>query len=447
MEKQIAAAQKFLSNVTALPTFLDLRRKQCDRLVALFGKSSLSVEQSAALMTLLDRNLWDSDSLEQLKSAIAQQTSIHDDFGSAAARAALQDYTALPHYLSQDWWNLLENGKDKVRNLESLCGLAASLGCRNPTEPSYAGLCALSFCVGGMRLIEEDKLKLLALHKPRMKKVFNNALPLAEVMEALPVSPENCPREFLAAAYPNGFTAGNPVTVPMATVCNLVSTYPCRRRGRISDGQSSRVEMDSPVTKALSRFAVVAKALTNASQESKGEKTEGDDELPGFKMLKPAALSVGSNLASANPQQLALMDRQPEAVVEPATEPSTRPESSLAVVDKLKQALEQEKEKTKLPSQGGKKKPSKTLSGKESREKPVTKKPASKAKVLKKPAASIHRLKRPAAAAQTQGDAKRQKVLKLVPKEVLARFMHGCSRCYHRQYCTVSCWARRGYSL
>ena len=141
------------------------------------------------------------------------------------------------------------------------------------------------------------------------------------------------------------------------------------------------------------------------------------------------------------------MDRQLEAVVEPATEPSTRPESSLAVVDKLKQALEQEKEKTKLPSQGGKKKPSKTISGKESREKPVTKKPASKAKVLKKPAASIHRLKRPAAAAQTQGDAKRQKVLKLVPKEVLARFMHGCSRCYHRQYCTVSCWARRGYSL
>ena len=47
MEKQIAAAQKFLSDVTALPTFVDLRRKQCHRLVALFGKSSLSVEQSA----------------------------------------------------------------------------------------------------------------------------------------------------------------------------------------------------------------------------------------------------------------------------------------------------------------------------------------------------------------------------------------------------------------
>ena len=226
VEKQIVAAQKFLQNVVALPTFDDLRGKQLKRLIAFLGKNVLSVEQSAALMPILDCNVWGLH-MEELKTCIAQQTCDENDETTAASRAALQDFTNIPHYLSQDWWNLLESGKDKVRNLESLCGLAASLGLRNASEPTYAGLCALAFCVGGMQLLEEDKLKLLTLHKSRMKKVFSNAVPLASVMDVLPSSPEDCPKQFLNAAYPNGFVAGTPVTKSMDYICRLVATYPC----------------------------------------------------------------------------------------------------------------------------------------------------------------------------------------------------------------------------
>ena len=246
VEKQIVAAQKFLQNVVALPTFDDLRGKQLKRLIAFLGKNVLSVEQSAALMPILDCNVWGLH-MEELKTCIAQQTCDENDETTAASRAALQDFTNIPHYLSQDWWNLLESGKDKVRNLESLCGLAASLGLRNASEPTYAGLCALAFCVGGMQLLEEDKLKLLTLHKSRMKKVFSNAVPLASVMDVLPSSPEDCPKQFLNAAYPNGFVAGTPVTKAMDYICRLVATYPCRRRGKVAAELKS--ELESPVTK------------------------------------------------------------------------------------------------------------------------------------------------------------------------------------------------------
>ena len=88
------------------------------------------------------------------------------------------------------------------------------------------------------------------------------------------------------------------------------------------------------------------------------------------------------------------------------------------------------------------------------------KKPAmsSKAKThgMARPAASVKtKFKRPAAAparvsvggmcqaAASKPD--RDALLKKIPKAVLQRYKDGCSRCYHRAFCTVSCWARRGY--
>ena len=107
-----------------------------------------------------------------------------------------------------------------------------------------------------------------------------------------------------------------------------------------------------------------------------------------------------------------------------------------AMIDKIRADLEAEKsakrgkEKEPLPTKkknsGGKKGP--------------------KNSVLKRPASA---LKRPAAAAVSlqEPDPKRAALLKRIPAELLERYAGGCSRCYHRKFCTVSCWGRRGYKL
>ena len=466
VEKQIVAAQKFLQNVVALPSFSDLLSKQMQRLQTLLGKTLLSVEQSAALMDVLDSDVWGLESMEKLKTCIAQQTRHDSDDSVAATRASLQDYTSLPYYLSQEWWNVLESGREKVRTLESLCHLAASLGLRNPSEPTYAGFCALVFCSGSKQLLEEEKLKLLALHKARMKKVFNNAVPLASVLDVLPSDVEQCPKIFLDTAYPNGFVAGTPVTQTMVTVCNLVSTYPCRRRGKVSAGESTVSALESPVTKTLSRLASVAKVL------NEGRREQGENEvLPGFKLLQAGKASAEPGTASSSrPEPLPLMDAQPADSAALKEVPS-EPVHASATVQKLKEQMRKQtgqdsSSKTDDQGKGNGKKDivAKPVGSSGSPKVSVKKKPAGKVtvcrkpatsdqqdlkrppKVLCKPAASTHGLKRPAAV-QTAGELKRQQVLKLVPPQVLERYKDGCSRCYHRQYCTVSCWARRGYSL
>ena len=44
-------------------------------------------------------------------------------------------------------------------------------------------------------------------------------------------------------------------------------------------------------------------------------------------------------------------------------------------------------------------------------------------------------------------EAKRQKVLALVPEQLKQEYAKGCGRCRGRSFCTVSCWRARGFSL
>lgn len=184
-------------------------------------------------------------------------------------------------------------------------------------------------------MLEDDKLKLLTLHKPRMKKVFSNAVPLASLMDVLPSSPEDCPKQFLNAAYPNGFVAGTPVTKAMDYICRLVATYPCRRRGKVAAELKS--ELGSPVTKTLTRFAAVAKAFSHPMVEPREK-----EELPGLKLLRPEAAAVSESSVPTHAKQLALMDRQPDASAE-AVEEATQAEAPSVTVEKLKEALNTQK--------------------------------------------------------------------------------------------------------
>ena len=73
------------------------------------------------------------------------------------------------------------------------------------------------------------------------------------------------------------------------------------------------------------------------------------------------------------------------------------------------------------------------------------KRPASK--VLKRPGA-----KKPArmesarpAVEVLDREARRQRILALVPKALQEQYKDGCGKCFWRAYCTPSCWKLRGY--
>ena len=61
---------------------------------------------------------------------------------------AYKNFTALPNYLSKEWWQKLESRAAGVYKLELLTNFAATLGLKNPTEASYGPLVAFVFLCG-----------------------------------------------------------------------------------------------------------------------------------------------------------------------------------------------------------------------------------------------------------------------------------------------------------
>jgi hypothetical protein len=96
-------------------------------------------------------------------------------------------------------------------------------------------------------------------------------------------------------------------------------------------------ELESPVTKTLTRFAAVAKAFSHPMVEPREK-----EELPGLKLLRPEAAAVSESSVPTHAKQLALMDRQPDASAE-AVEEATQAEAPSVTVEKLKEALNTQK--------------------------------------------------------------------------------------------------------
>ena len=137
---------------------------------------------------------------------------------------------------------------------------------------------------------------------------------------------------------------------------------------------------------------------------------------------------------------LALMDKPPESV---AANSKSKPKESdvdpQSMIDSLREDLQAEKQ------QDQKKEKKKTGTKKEKKQKgkkPI-KKPAAASKVLKRPSS----MSSAAAAMQPlDPDPERAALLSRIPAHVRSKYVHGCSRCYHRKFCTISCWKRRGYT-
>ena len=456
VQKQLIASQKFLSGLLALPQYGELRTKQLERLLAVIRKVRLTVEQSGLLLAAVDSSLWDEGSIGQLKSLVADQTVTETNETLVSQRVKQQDFTCLPYYLDGEWWRRLETAapSEREKNCERLCQHAARLGLTNPTEETYAFLYVLAFALQpGTLIFDCEKLQLLTQWKPVMKRHLKNAVqpPLQPLL--LPASVDECPKELLRSAYPQGFVAAFPAQTTVEEVMRLGRTWPLRKTNVVA-AASKKGCYPGPLeggnmVQAVAAATVQAVASQLATHVPK-PKHASDSDVPGLKVLIPPTDQA------VKETQLALMDKpnQPGASAHEKVD-------AAGLIDALQADLLQEKEpkaKQKLSMAAPKAKSKKETKKKETKEmaarrsaakepcKAVMKRPAGKGKLKRPAAASAAVRKRPAETAE-QKQAKRARLFEQIPKKLQAAYMYGCTRCRGRSYCTLSCWGERGFTI
>lgn len=98
VERQLRASQKFLAGLTKLPMYGQARQKQMEMIL----KSHRSVREintsaAASLISSLQEDLWDPESLLSIKTAISEKT---DAAEVSQQRRQQQDFLELPRYLT-----------------------------------------------------------------------------------------------------------------------------------------------------------------------------------------------------------------------------------------------------------------------------------------------------------------------------------------------------------
>ena len=194
LEKQILASQKFLGTVRHLPSFPEARDKQVENLLKKISKTPVQVEHAAALVELLDSSIWGSH-VDALKSAVIVEEA------SQKKNVALQDYLALPHYLTTGLWKAL--GEDTRRlALEKICKHCKLLGLSNPSEVTQAMILVLVFDVEG-HMLGSQQWQVTLREKGNVQKCLKQSvLHSAEHhLLALPQNREECPAELWTRAF------------------------------------------------------------------------------------------------------------------------------------------------------------------------------------------------------------------------------------------------------
>lgn len=451
----VLAAEKFLSGLRGLAKYEELRDKQAERLLKTIPKQTVSLSEAGSLVSSLRADIWGEQHVTSLKEVLA--TSVE---GSVEAvekpRVRLQDYTALFHYLDQAWWSFLLDGKgrrSKSLALEQLCKLCLLLGCKNPTEKTFAAILILVHCLdAGESISEPEKFQILQANKPAMKKIFLSAGEGGSFLEKLPLDVSECPAEILATAYPKGFRRFEPEGVDLVQLRVLTETFPLRKTNRAAPAHQLALQTGGhggvDLIKGL--FSLYDRARSSGSLEEKQS-----SDLPGFRLLQktkrataiadskaelpledtkqvespPATAAMASGtLQSSGAKQDELVEQKPEALIA-----------------SLKAGLESEKKDGLCPKKKDRKKatsPKKKPAGK-------------KGLVLKRPAAfqpsagsepgQSGKGKGPKKRTSDQMAKARESLFTKIPAELQDKYRSGCSSCRQRPFCTVSCWAKRGY--
>ena len=469
--KQVDAAQKFLRGVKTLPTFTSLEEKQVLRLEKTLDKvHSVTTEQAAAILDLLDETLWSEDACAKLKTLVAEMTA---EAEASQSKRDTQDYRMLPHYMTADLSEQLKAKQEKENvALQKLCKHAWLLGLRCPSELTLATLLCMAHYNSVSRMSDKDKYNFLLQKKPLLKKWLGALPDPTPYLLTLPQDPQELPAGMLAVAIPEGNPVEGPF--PAAEVLLLARQIPLRVTNKaVSDPKKVVPEqgsVNSPARMFGQMMAGIMKGMGQARPEPSAKITILDS---------PKA-------SAPEPRQLALEDIKPTSPVLPAgtgpgVEVPAGQRATAVVAETSGEKASGSMEKNLLNLR-------KSLADPEAEQTSVPlKRPAAKDKLvpagMKRPAAALKRpaaavdshkpegepegqkkqkqhqeglpaaaLKRPSAmrsgTSKTRASAdERNSLLRGIPSAVRKQYADGCATCRWRPGCCVSCWKKRGYVL
>ena len=456
VSKQVDASQRFLRGLQSLPSFAETRSKQAEQLLATVERvQNFTVEEANKVLEIFSESLWGPDLSERFKAQLSAGTNLIQP--SACGRRPLQNYLALPRYLTQSLWTSLQGSEPEELRLEKLVRHAARLGLRCPTEPTFAMLLTLSF--QGART-EQKQRQVLSEHKPRIKRWLNEPSP-ADYLEVLPEDVNLLLASLVAAAFGQDPRVDCPLDEKQ--LLGVAMQWPLRQR---QSGGSMLAAPAIPTWEAstmgpfLSGIAAASAYAAHWGPAASGQRGLVTIGTPGV-TLESVQSSAGSSgamgsgtpvprvvsgtpVATAEPEQLRAAGQEPEQLRAAGQEPIQQ-KPLLALEDRVEpppQASHVDRAQEQLKSSVAVVTASPTR-GQRS-ESSVQKKPAGKKAskpVLKKPAC----VKRPAAQPKASKAAKREELLARIPQALKKRFKDGCTKCRNRPLCTVSCWRLRGF--
>ena len=451
VSKQVDASQRFLRGLQSLPSFAETRSKQAEQLLATVERvQNFTVEEANKVLEIFSESLWGPDLSEIFKAQLSARTNLIQP--SACGRRPLQNYLALPRYLTQSLWASLQGSEPEELRLEKLVRHAARLGLRCPAEPTFAMLLALSF--QGART-EQKQRQVLSEHKPRIKRWLNEPSP-ADYLEVLPEDVNLLPASLVAAAFGQDPRVDCPLDEKQ--LLGVAIAWPLRQRqsgGSMLAAPAIPTWEASTIGPFLSGMAAASAYAAHWGPAASGQRgwvtigtpgvtlesvqsSAGSSGAMGSGTLVPRVVS-GTPVATAEPEQLRAAGQEPEqlraAGQEPllALEDRVEPPPQASHVDRAQEQLKSSVAVvTASPTRG------------QRSESSVQKKPAGKKAskpVLKKPAC----VKRPAAQPKASKAAKREELLARIPHALKKRFKDGCTKCRNRPLCTASCWRLRGF--
>eukprot|EP00438_Fugacium_kawagutii_P017855 Skav220520 [mRNA] locus=scaffold5947:15735:17501:+ [translate_table: standard] len=260
-KRAIASAQQFLSGVRTLSTYAVLESRQKDGVLRAISRVvSFSPKEAAEILSLFDKDLWTSSSLEAFQSLVAERTSAVIA-ASRAPRRPNQDFRSLPKFLTEELMALVTDPNvDRQVVLAKMCRHAAKLGLCCPTERSLAVLLALSYFRSMEFSNEQEQFDLLDKKRDKIRKLLKQYAVEGTFLETLPESYEDLPLKLRQAV----FSTGEPVAdTELVRSINHLGKKWCLR------GTNSGLQ-EFPSTSEEDLGCVVKKAVQEALQDRAG---------------------------------------------------------------------------------------------------------------------------------------------------------------------------------